>query len=197
MLYLGVCRCQPEWPYGWAAVPGMGAGLVLDSSVVTPPAVPPLSLAEVKLAHKIEFDDEDSYITALILAATDYTERYLGLSLVTQTRSASMAAWPADAPMAAKLLPYGPVQEITAVDGDTPPYVVTYVAGYPPTDPEPPAEPDLTANIPAGIKQAMQLQIGTWFENRENDVIGTSVGGTLSIAVRQLLDFHRARRGFA
>jgi hypothetical protein len=194
MLYLGVCRCQPEWPYGWAAMPGMGAGLVLDTAVTVPPAVPPLTLEEVKLAHRIDGATEDSYITALIQAATDYCEAYTGLSFVTQTRTATMAAWPADAPNASALLPFGPVQEVTGVEGDTAPFVVTYVAGFPPNEADP---PDLAANVPAGIKQAMQLLIGDWYEHRENAVVGTTVGGTLPVAVRALLDFHRVRRGFA
>jgi uncharacterized phiE125 gp8 family phage protein len=41
---------------------------------------------------------------------------------------------------------------------------IRYIAGFPPVEGSP---TDYTANIPAGLKIAMKLLIGHWFENRE------------------------------
>lgn len=195
MLYLGVCRCQVEWPYGMVGLPP-GQSPVLSYSVTVPPAVEPLTLAEVKLDRRVDHDLDDALLDGLIQAAREYCERYLGLSLITQTREAVMAAYPVDSPYASDLLPYGPVQSVESVAGDVAPYTVTYVAGFPPKDMgEDP--PDLAGNVPASIKVAMKLMIGDWYENRENTVVGTSVGGTLALGVRALLDFYRKRLGIA
>jgi uncharacterized phiE125 gp8 family phage protein len=48
---------------------------------------------------------------------------------------------------------------------------IRFVAGYPASTDSP---PDLRANIPASIKQAMLLQIGSWYDHREDHVIGTT-----------------------
>jgi Phage gp6-like head-tail connector protein len=189
MLYLGTCRCQPEWPSAaltYGRVPG-----AISSVVVVPPAEEPLTLAEVKLNHRIDGDDEDTELERQIQAAREYVERYLGQSLVTQTREATYAYY--DATWPASVLPYGPVQSVESVtqDSTTGLYVVQYIAGYPSA-----GEGDLTALIPASIKQAMQLIIGDWYEHREDIIVGTTAA-RLTTGLRQLLDFYRKRGGFA
>lgn len=183
MLYLGTCRCQAEWP-GAAARPGWGwnggAGGLIATRVVVAPAFEPLTLEEVKRAHRIDEDlGDDFYIRGLISAAREYCERYLGASLVAQTREADYASYDAIVP-----LPFGPVQEIVSVTGDSP-VVVRYIAGY-----------ETRMPVPESIKTAMQLLIGDWYEQREQTVIGKTVAN-LGIGVHQLLDFHRQRLGVA
>ena len=47
---------------------------------------------------------------------------------------------------------------------------ITFVAGYaPPTN----SPTDLTANVPASIKAGMLLMIGSWYDQREDLVVGT------------------------
>jgi Phage gp6-like head-tail connector protein len=189
MLYLGTCRCQPEWPWSAVLLGGLGAAGAISSVVTVPPEAEPLTLAEVKLNHRIDSDIEDADLERLIQAAREYVEGYLAQSLVTQTREARYAYF--DATWPSSVLPYGPVQSVASVEQDANSvYVVTYVAGYPAVG------ADLAGGIPASIKQAMQLLIGDWYENREDVVIG-SVANRLTTALRSLLDFYRKRGGFA
>ena len=181
MLYLGSCRCQPEFP-GNARFGMSRQTPLLASRVLVPPQYEVLTLADVKLAHRIDNDLEDMYLSGLIVAAREYVERYLGQSLVEQTREADYvfydSAWPSS------ILPFGPVHSVESVTG-TEPYVVRYVAGYDPWQP-----------VPESIKLSMQLLIGNWYENREQTLVGRAAG-ELSIGVKQLLDFYRERLGIA
>jgi gp6-like head-tail connector protein len=187
MLYAGTCSCQYEWPGTGNTLTVYNAALSLPSTVTIGPPVEPLTLDEVKLDRRVDHDLDDELLTVLIQASREYCERYTGSSLVTQTREVIVPAY-----VDGMALPFGPVQTVT-VSEDGPPYTVTYVAGYPPTDDDP---PDYAANVPASFKVAMKLLIGNWYENREATVTGT-INTTLELAVRQLLDFFRRRLGVA
>lgn len=60
---------------------------------------------------------------------------------------------------------------------------VRFIAGYPATEDSP---PDLRANVPASIKHAMLLHIGSMYGQREDMVIGTIVN-KLPFGAEQLL----------
>lgn len=62
--------------------------------VTTAPASEPVSLTEAKAHLRVEFDDDDALITSLISAARDYCERYLHRSLLTQTITQVLPAFP-------------------------------------------------------------------------------------------------------
>jgi uncharacterized phiE125 gp8 family phage protein len=49
--------------------------------------------------------------------------------------------------------------------------IITAIVGYPPDESGSPT--DLTANIPEGLKSAMELLIGHWYENRESTIQAT------------------------
>lgn len=187
MLYAGTCSCQYEWPGTSTTLTVNNSALSLPSTVTIGPAVEPLTLAEVKLDRALEHNLHDDLLTGLIVASREYCEHYTGSSLVTQTREVVVPAY-----VEGMALPYGPVQEVS-VSEDGPPYTVTYVAGYPPTDDEP---PDYAANVPSSIKTAMKLLIGNWYENREASVTG-STNVVLELGVRALLDAYRRRLGVA
>lgn len=53
--------------------------------LITPPVTEPLTLAEAKLALRVDGSEEDGYIVSLIKAARQTAEEYLRRSLVTQT----------------------------------------------------------------------------------------------------------------
>jgi uncharacterized phiE125 gp8 family phage protein len=64
---------------------------------VTPPAVPPVSLAEAKQFLRLETADEDALIGALIATAVERCEDYTGRALITQTWRLVFDAWPGPA----------------------------------------------------------------------------------------------------
>ena len=140
---------------------------------------------------------EDSSISAYIAAATDATENYTQLSLA--QRTVTLKAERFSKEMELPVYPVLSVESITYLDRegdeqaltdfrfigdqipamleiDSPPSVkeggrnitVTLTAGYPSNDSPPSA--DL---VPDGIKQAIMLMTGHFFENRESVVIGT------------------------
>jgi uncharacterized phiE125 gp8 family phage protein len=85
------------------------------SRVIVAPPVEPVTLAEAKLDRAIDHSLHDDLLTGLIQAAREYCENFCQRSIITQTRETSFDAF--DTVLE---LPYGPVQEITAVE---------YVAG--------------------------------------------------------------------
>ncbi|NRF91535.1 phage head-tail connector protein [Paenibacillus frigoriresistens] len=54
-------------------------------SIVTPPIDEPVTLEEVKAHLRVDFDDDDFYIAALIYAAREITEQKTNRALITQT----------------------------------------------------------------------------------------------------------------
>jgi uncharacterized phiE125 gp8 family phage protein len=171
-------------------------------TTVTPPATEPISLADAKTHLRVEHDADDTYITALIAAARQNAESHLWRTLITTTYDLQLQAWPADDVIN---LPRAPLQSVTSViytdtagnsstlDASTyhvstagapgritlahgaswpsddlrtaDAIVVRFVAGY----------GDSSTDVPQPIVQAMLLQIGDLYENRENTVIGSGV----------------------
>ena len=70
---------------------------------------------------------------------------------------------------------------------------IRFVAGYAPTSDSP---PDLTANIPAAIKAAILLTIGTMYENRATVEVG-HIAQALPWGVENLLRPYRIALGMA
>jgi len=70
---------------------------------------------------------------------------------------------------------------------------IRFVAGYSPTTDSP---PNLTSNIPASIKAAMLLHIGSLYSYRENVVVGL-ITSKLPFASEQLLRPYRVQTGIA
>lgn len=159
-----------------------------------PPADPLISLDDAK-AHvgASDYDEVDELLTELVEAATDFIEgpSGVGRAMVTQEWRATLDHLPSSFS-----IPLGPVQSITSItyvdqagetqtippadyhtDFDRHPALVaffkprptdvanvpgavkvTFVAGY--------GEP---ADVPAKVRHAARLLIGSWFKNREAD----------------------------
>lgn len=166
--------------------------------LVTDPAVEPVTLAEAKYQIRVDVTDEDYYISGLITAVRKDVEAYLNRALITQTFDFYMNAWPSKSYIKIPMPPLQSVTSITYTDKDgisavfassnyivdtaSEPgqiflkydkswpavdlqvingLVIRFVAGY-----------GLAANVPENIKQAMLLYIGTFFENREDAIVG-------------------------
>jgi uncharacterized phiE125 gp8 family phage protein len=78
--------------------------------LVTPPATEPVTLDEAKLHCKIEVDDDDTLVTALIVAARQAAEHELERALITQTWRKTLDEFPD-----AIELPRPPILAITSV----------------------------------------------------------------------------------
>lgn len=152
--------------------------------LITPPSVEPVTLDEAKNFLKIDGALEDNLISALITAARQRVEEYLGKSLITQTWDVYF-----DSVSDRVKLPRPPVQSIegvyvmddtgneTIVDSADylvrnneiltiagwPSYSsfqgfrVRFIAGYGPT----------TDDVPQAVKKAIMLLIGNMYENRD------------------------------
>lgn len=177
-----------------------------------------ITLAEAKAACRVLHDDEDSYITFLIEAASSMIDGpfgYLGQAVVTQNWKIK---FPGNAVrgQSALSLPFGPVTNITSVktfDGTTlsadlsadfelqggrftPSIAPKSGTSWPVLADRWNAlqiefvAGDTAAAVPARIKQAMAMVVAHWFNNREATVIG-SISKEIEIGVLGLLQNDR------
>lgn len=65
-------------------------------SLVTPPAIEPVSLADAKGQLRLSLTDDDTLITALIVAAREYVETFTHRALITQTWDDKRDGFPCD-----------------------------------------------------------------------------------------------------
>ncbi len=81
-------------------------------TLVTPPAVEPVSLAQAKAHLKIDTSDDDALIAPLIAAARARAEWHTGRALVTQNWIQHLDAWPSSGIVE---IPLPPLQSVTSV----------------------------------------------------------------------------------
>jgi uncharacterized phiE125 gp8 family phage protein len=67
---------------------------MLSTQLITPPAAEPISLAQAKQHLRVDFDDEDDYITGLIVAARGYAEKVTKRAFFNQTWCRTMDFFP-------------------------------------------------------------------------------------------------------
>jgi uncharacterized phiE125 gp8 family phage protein len=85
----------------------------MGMKLITPPAVTPVALADVKLQSRITGTDEDVLLTQMIASATAGCENKLKRAICTQTWERTEDRFPADG--SAIILPFPPVQTITSI----------------------------------------------------------------------------------
>jgi uncharacterized phiE125 gp8 family phage protein len=83
----------------------------MPSSLLTPPAVEPISLAEAKLYLRVEQDDDDALIASLIADARMHVELSTHRALIAQTWRFVHDAWPSAGWLA---LPKAPLRQLIA-----------------------------------------------------------------------------------
>lgn len=161
----------------------------MSSLLLTAPAVEPLSLAEAKAYLRVEHNDDDDVIGALIAASRIHVEAQTRRALITQTWRITLDAWPDDGRLPVRP---APLQELSAARvydyggtphmADTESFVVDsggsalafapwslgspgriaggieldVVCGY----------GDAAADVPEPLRQAVQLLVAHWYENR-------------------------------
>jgi uncharacterized phiE125 gp8 family phage protein len=173
---------------------------IMPSILLAGPALEPITLAEAKQFVRVEHDDDDDVITALIAGARIHVETQTRRALITQSWRLTRDVWPAAGCVA--LLP-APVRTLDAVrvyksDGTT---LALDLAGFTldksdaparllltnsvPPAPERPAagiEIDITSgygdageHVPEPLRQAIRLLVAHWYENRGLIAVGNEV----------------------
>ena len=156
---------------------------MMRSTLVEPPTVEPVSVAEAKVQAVIEHDVHDEMVSRLIMAARQEAEQITGRALITQNwrqRGSSngdaveLRRWPAlevvsvsddrgelpDSDWTAQLGESPIVEPVGRFEGVI---TVTYKAGYG-VDPE---------AVPAPIRQWIVATAASLYEHRERTVTGT------------------------
>lgn len=192
----------------------------ISVEIITPPDAYPIGLTEAKAHLRVDHDDEDSAIQAMIGAATDYVAGktgYTGCSLMPQTIKARYNSF------GDMIVPYAPVIEIESIissDGaldasvydlikgepahitlnkdkawpvaDDRSIYVQYRAGYVDKGESP---VDLTDNIPTALKQAILLIVGNFYEHREGMALVNGGQYEANPAVKSLMNPYRITMG--
>lgn len=188
----------------------------VGASVVTAPAVRPLTIADVREHLRIDDNESDTKLNRLIRVALNHAESMTGRALITQTIDATYDTW-----CSLITIPRGQLQSVTSVkyqdDDDVEQTVDTSVyrvntsvdpgrveLGYGEDWPDiyPVRAPiviravvgygDAAEDVPEEIKQAMLLLIGHWLENEEATIPAISLT-EIPYGVDLLLDQHRLR----
>ncbi|MBA4203373.1 head-tail connector protein [Pannonibacter phragmitetus] len=180
--------------------------------VTSPPAVEPVSVAELRAQVRLVHTQEDALLEHYIKAARQHVEALTRRALITQTLQVMLDAWPAGR---AVRLPVGPVQDVLAVnlmDGDGVPQPLPSGAwrfyrgsepgslraapGMGPVEPVNGIQIEFIAgygpngsSVPEPLRQAILLLAAHWYENREASV--EFGNGTMPQALDRLLSTYR------
>lgn len=180
--------------------------------VTSPPAVEPVSVAELRAQVRLVHTQEDALLEHYIKAARQHVEGLTRRVLITQTLRVILDRWPAGR---AVRLPVGPVQDVLSVsllDSDGVPQALSpgewrfYHGSEPgslraqpgagPAEPVNGIEIEFTAGygadgsfVPAPLRQAILLLAAHWYENREASV--DFGNGSMPQALDRLLSTYR------
>lgn len=80
--------------------------------LITPPVAEPITLDEAKAQCRVDIDDDDTLIAALIVAAREYAEGYQNRRYITQTWELVLDNWPYGSCIE---MPLPPLQSVTSV----------------------------------------------------------------------------------
>ncbi|MFZ5690669.1 MAG: head-tail connector protein [Pseudomonadota bacterium] len=163
----------------------------MSAILLTPPAIEPVPLADMKLFLRVAHDDDDDVIAALIAAARVHVEARTRRALIAQTWRLTRDVWPASGRLPILPVPLIAITAIRVFDADGAPYLLdvddfdldtasapamlTFARGAP----RPPGklaagiELDISAgygedadDVPAPLRQAIRMLVAHWYENR-------------------------------
>jgi uncharacterized phiE125 gp8 family phage protein len=161
----------------------------MPSILLTPPAIEPLTLAEAKAHLRVEHNDEDILIGALIKAARIHVEAATRRALITQRWRIIRDCWPPDGRLT---VAPAPLKQLVAArvyksDGttqalDLAAFIVDKAAAVVTLTPGAVVVPgriaagieidvdagygDAAAEVPEPLRQAIRLLVTHWYENR-------------------------------
>lgn len=87
-------------------------------TLITPPAVEPLTLAEAKAHLRVDTTDDDDLIAALLTASRSFCEEWTGRAFVTQTWELVLDEFSSDLNADEIEIPRPPLQSVTSVKYD-------------------------------------------------------------------------------
>jgi uncharacterized phiE125 gp8 family phage protein len=184
----------------------------MSIKLVTPPATSPVTLAEAKTHLRVDFTDDDTYINALIISATQSAEHMLGRALIQQSYQLGLPEFsdyieiPNPPLISITSIVYidtdGNTQTLTsyALDSYSEPAIIkpTFGNDFPST-----REQDNAviisfnagyadaASVPQEIKSWILLKVGYLYKSRESDATIVKQGETFY--ADRLLDRYRLR----
>lgn len=165
--------------------------------VTSAPAAYPVTLTELRTHVNQNHTDDDTYLTALLAAATEYAQKYTGLYFITQTLKVRLDEFPENCNRNQIVLPLAPVQSITSLKyldtTGTEQTLSTSLYGYDLTSLPPRIYPadGQTWPVPQSIQKAITIElvagygaagsscpqnhvhaikglVGNWYRNRES-----------------------------
>jgi uncharacterized phiE125 gp8 family phage protein len=178
--------------------------------LVTPPAIEPVTLAEAKAHLRLDGDEDDDYLAAMISAARMQVETGIRRVLIDQTWRIARDDWP---PAGRLDLAVAPVRSISSVvawtaagepvtiaasawtlDADSTPARLQLAAAPPPgLRAMNGLEIDLVAGygpsgiaVPQPLRQAIMILVARWYENREGyayGVVPSSIAGAFEALI--------------
>lgn len=193
----------------------------MNLTLITPPAIEPVSLDEAKLHLRVDGQDEDDLLSAYLTAAREVCELESRRAFITQTWEMALESWPVH-PWIELLRP--PLQSVLSVKytdslgaeqtmasddylvgpATTPGRIwLGYGKSWPSTTLQPGAAirvryvagyGDDAASVPQRYRQAILLLLGHYYENRE--AVTAQVRFNLApipLGVRSLLMLDRGR----
>jgi uncharacterized phiE125 gp8 family phage protein len=172
----------------------------MSSILLTPPAVEPVALTDAKAWLRVEHDDDDDVIAALIAGARCHVEAQTRRALITQEWRLVRESWPSNGRIAALPVPLvaitaarvrdgqGGTQSLDlqafTVDAAAAPAIIAFAPWALPV-PEQKAggvEIDITCgygggpgDVPPPLRQAIRLLLAHWYENRGLVALGDTV----------------------
>lgn len=168
----------------------------MSFKVITAVATEPVTSAEAKLHLRVDGDDDDTLIAALITAARQVAEHYTGRALAVQTLEMALDAFPDDDYFDLAMPPVASITHIKYTDedgveqtlatdqyalstyGDSRRVSLTYDASWPDTRCIPDAVRvryvagyggDGGPAVPKAVTQSILLMVGWMYENRGDD----------------------------
>jgi uncharacterized phiE125 gp8 family phage protein len=161
----------------------------MSALLLTPPAIEPVSLAEAKAWLRVDHDDDDDVITALIAGSRIHVEAQTRRALITQSWRLSFDGWPADGRIDVRPAPLKALSAVRVYDAagvthdvDLQAFVLdkanASLAFAPWALPAPErivagieldvavGYGDAAVDVPEPLRQAIRLLVAHWYENR-------------------------------
>lgn len=170
----------------------------MSAILLTPPAREPLTLTEAKAFLRVEHEDDDAVITALIAAARTHVEAMTRRALLMQTWRFVLDAWPRGGRFAPRI---GPLRSLLAarvfdadgeareIDGES--FIVDAAANAiaapcfalpAPGRAQAGIALDVVCgfgteaeDVPADLRQALRMLLAHWYDNRAATVDGAAL----------------------